>query len=114
MVYQDPVSDSDIQRLTEAARRGLGTEDDAEDSIEKAIRSRRSELIYRLNDNARREDSAKKSILQALNKQKLVIITGAGVTINATSSEDGKPIPCTTWKGLLLDRLRYLISLGGG
>jgi hypothetical protein len=39
-----------------------------------------------------------------------VIITGAGVTISATSDENGKPLPRTTWKGLILDGWRYLVQ----
>jgi NAD-dependent SIR2 family protein deacetylase len=41
--------------------------------------------------------------------EKFVIITGAGVTVNTTLREDGKPLDSTTWKGLILNGWRYLV-----
>jgi SIR2-like domain len=44
-----------------------------------------------------------KAIQKALRQEKLVIIAGAGVTLNATNSPSN-----ITWKGLILDGLDYL------
>jgi hypothetical protein len=39
-----------------------------------------------------------------------VIITGAGVTLNATADADGEPLARITWPGLLANGLDYLID----
>ena len=37
---------------------------------------------------------------------------GAGVTINATLRDDNRPLPRTTWTGLIRDGLDYLVQEG--
>jgi hypothetical protein len=42
--------------------------------------------------------------------KRLVIIVGAGVTLNATSDALGKPLPRLTWTGLIRNGLDYLVN----
>jgi ankyrin repeat protein len=39
-----------------------------------------------------------------------VVIVGAGVTLNATADESGRPLPRITWQGLIRNGLDYLVS----
>jgi hypothetical protein len=41
-----------------------------------------------------------------------VLIVGAGVTLNATGDESGKPLPRLTWTGLTQNGLEYLVDNG--
>jgi hypothetical protein len=44
--------------------------------------------------------------------KRLVIIVGAGVTLNDTADEFGKPLSRITWTGLIQNGLDYLVSEG--
>ncbi|EER27496.1 ankyrin repeat containing protein [Coccidioides posadasii C735 delta SOWgp] len=50
-------------------------------------------------------------ITEALLKHKLVIVTGAGVTLNATQQNSGEHLEKLTWSGLIRHGLRYLSEL---
>ncbi len=56
----------------------------------------------------RREAEYKRKIRQALHDKKLVIIVGAGITLNATHPSPSR----ITWTGLILDGLDYLKDEG--
>lgn len=45
-----------------------------------------------------------------MKNKRLVIIVGAGVTLNATSDTLGKPLPRLTWTGLIRNGLDYLVN----
>jgi hypothetical protein len=49
---------------------------------------------------------------KALKDNRLVIIVGAGVTLNATADGFGKPLSRITWTGLIRNGLDYLVSEG--
>jgi hypothetical protein len=47
-----------------------------------------------------------------LKNKRLVIVVGAGVTLNATTDASGRPLPRLTWTGLIRNGLDYLVSAG--
>ena len=47
-----------------------------------------------------------------LKSHRLAIIIGAGVTLNVTADESGKPLSQITWTGLIRNGLDYLVSEG--
>jgi hypothetical protein len=53
-----------------------------------------------------------KNIRRALARKLLVIVTGAGVSLNATEHEATGHLPELTWNGLILNGLQYLESEG--
>jgi hypothetical protein len=53
-----------------------------------------------------------KSLTKALDSHRLVVVVGAGVTLNATATEDGQTLGQLSWKGLIKDGLRYLVEEG--
>jgi hypothetical protein len=48
----------------------------------------------------------------ALKDKRLVIIVGAGVTLNATADASGTPLPHLSWVGLIQNGLDYLVKKG--
>lgn len=51
-------------------------------------------------------------IRDALNNKSLVIVVGAGVTLNATATRSGDTLPELSWKGLIQNGLDYLVADG--
>jgi SIR2-like domain len=47
-----------------------------------------------------------------LKDKRLVIVVGAGVTLNATADTSGRPLPRLTWTGLIRNGLDYLVNDG--
>ena len=45
---------------------------------------------------------------RALRERRLVVLVGAGVTLNATSDNSGRPLNRLTWKGLIRNGLDFL------
>ena len=86
------------------------TDEEVQTLSEEAIQTLRQERVHRRNDEARRERIAIEKIRNALRNGNLVIVTGAGFTINATLQADGTALDRTTWKGLILNGWRYLVT----
>jgi hypothetical protein len=63
-----------------------------------------------LTETARRQKQVLARLQKALNDKGLVIIVGAGVTLSATADASGKPLPRTTWTGLVRDGLDYILE----
>jgi nucleoside phosphorylase len=47
-----------------------------------------------------------------LKNKRLVIVVGAGVTLNATADASGRPLSRITWTGLIRNGLEYLVNNG--
>ena len=47
-----------------------------------------------------------------LKDKRLVVVVGAGVTLNATADDSGRPLPRLTWTGLIRNGLDYLVNNG--
>jgi SIR2-like domain len=62
-------------------------------------------------EGARREGEVLNRLKNALRDKRLVIITGAGVTLSATADISG-PLPRITWTGLIRNGLHYLTTDG--
>ncbi|KAG9231956.1 ankyrin repeat-containing domain protein [Amylocarpus encephaloides] len=63
-----------------------------------------------MSEASRRADKRLDELKQALEHHSLVIIVGAGVTLNATAQKDGRPLKRLTWKGLIKNGLSYLVD----
>jgi SIR2-like domain len=63
-----------------------------------------------LSETARRQNQVLARLQKALNDRSLVIIVGAGVTLSATADASGKPLPRTTWTGLVRNGLDYILE----
>ena len=62
------------------------------------------------NDAARREREILVRLRNALSKDRLVLIVGAGVTLSATAKASGEPLSRATWRGLIENGLNYLVT----
>jgi hypothetical protein len=60
----------------------------------------------------RRQEELLARLQNDLNNHRLVIIAGAGVTLNVTADETGQPLSRIQWTGLIRNGLDYLISEG--
>ncbi|KEF61211.1 uncharacterized protein A1O9_02776 [Exophiala aquamarina CBS 119918] len=67
-------------------------------------------LSEAINDAARRKNETIVRIKQALKDRRLVIIVGAGVTLSATTDDNGRPPSRITWQGLIRNGLDYLVT----
>ena len=65
-----------------------------------------------MREAARRESEVLARVKDALKDKRLVIIVGAGVTLNATADITGMPLPRITWTGLIRNGLDYLLTDG--
>jgi nucleoside phosphorylase len=63
-----------------------------------------------LTETSRRQKQVLDRLQKALNDKNLVIIVGAGVTLSATADASGKPLPRTTWTGLVRNGLDYILE----
>ena len=63
-----------------------------------------------LTETARRQEQVLARLQKALNDKSLVIIVGPGVTLGATADACGKPLPRTTWTGLVRNGLDYILE----
>jgi len=65
-----------------------------------------------LREAARRQSEVLTRFKDALKDKRLVIIVGAGVTLNTTADESGNPLARITWTSLVRNRLDYLVTDG--
>src|SRR6266511_5114250 len=65
-----------------------------------------------LGEAARRQGEVFARLKIALKDKRLVVIVGAGVTLNTTADVSGRPLPRITWTGLIRNGLDYLVTDG--
>lgn len=65
-----------------------------------------------MGEAARRKGEALARLRNDLTNKRLVIVVGAGVTLNATADTSGNPLSRITWTGLIRNGLDYLIEEG--
>jgi hypothetical protein len=64
-----------------------------------------------LQESSRRKKDIFEKLNAALKQYRLVIVIGAGITMGATSDDQwNNPLPRTTWKGLIMNGLDYLVQ----
>jgi hypothetical protein len=61
---------------------------------------------------ARRQHEITDRLRNDLKDKRLVLITGAGVTLSATADSLGQALPRITWTGLIRNGLDYLLQEG--
>jgi hypothetical protein len=94
----------------EAARRQVRILEEAAQR-EAAEQERRRNEQEALEEAERRRKGIFENLQTALKRYRLVIIIGAGVTMGATSDESwNNPPSRTTWKGLIMNGLDYLVQ----
>jgi hypothetical protein len=94
----------------EAAKRQLQILEE-EALREAAERERQRHEQEALKESSRRRKDTSEKLKAALMQYRLVIVVGAGITMGATSDEHwNNPLPRTTWKGLIMNGLDYLVQ----
>src|SRR5271169_2382686 len=63
-------------------------------------------------ETARRQHEVIDRLRNDLKNKRLVLITGAGVTLSTTADSSRKPLSRITWTGLIRNGLDYLVSEG--
>lgn len=94
----------------EAARLRLQIAEE-EASRKDAEQERRMHEQEALKESDRRRKNITEELKAALAQYRLAIVVGAGITMGATSDEQwNNPQPRTTWKGLIMNGVDYLVQ----